>query len=60
MAGFSKAPHLIRSHTFFDALQNVLIPGFVAHQEKPESRILERFNGVVIDVGAAIAGPGYP
>ena len=58
VAGLGEAPHLVQGDALLDVLENLFVAALVADQEEPQPGILERFDGVVVQVGAAVATPG--
>src|SRR6185436_15447780 len=58
MAGFGEPPHLVHGDAFLDARKYFLVAAFVAYQKEAQAGIFERFDGVVVEVGAAVATPG--
>ena len=58
VAGLGEAAHLVEGDAFLDVPENLLVAALVADQEQPQAGILERLDGVVVQVGAAVAAPG--
>jgi hypothetical protein len=60
VAGLGEAAHLVQGDAFLDVLENLLVAALVADQEEAQPGILERLDGVVVQVGAAVAAPFRP
>src|SRR5258708_34001787 len=58
MAGLGEWAHVVHSHAFLNAAENVSAAALVADQEQAQAGVLERLDGVVIKIGAAVATPG--
>ncbi len=58
VAGLGEAAHFVHRHALLDAREDVVVARFVTDQEQAQTGVLELFNRIVIEVGAAVAGPG--
>src|SRR5579883_1656692 len=47
----------VDAHALFDVVQNLLVSGLIAHQQKPQAIILQNFERLAGYVGFRVAGP---
>ena len=57
VAGLGEPAHLVGGHALLDAGEDLVVAAFVADQEQAQAVVLETLDGVVVEVGAAVAGP---
>ena len=53
-----KRARFLQLNALLDAIENFLVAAFVADQKQTQAGVLEKSDGVVIQIGPAVAGPG--
>ena len=58
MAGLGEPAHLLELDPFLDVLEDLAVAAFVADEEQAQAAVFEELDGVGVEIGAAVAGPG--
>src|SRR6516162_7399100 len=59
MAVLGELPRHIDAHPFADIVKNLLVPGLVSDQQKPQPVVPHDLQGLPRDIGFGIAWPGH-
>ena len=60
LAFLVNSPRDIQAHALLDVVQDLLVAGFVAHQQQPQAVVAHDFERLARHVGLGVARPGHP